>query len=127
MTPNYADAAANERTYLAWVRTGIAVVALGFVIERFNLFLLALAAESGTGTGLPQLRRLASPAGRYGGAALVCAGVLIIILATIRFRQKSLLLAGGTGRFARMAAGTLAALTVLILAVAAFSAYLAIS
>ena len=28
----------NERTFLAWVRTGIAVIAFGFVIEKFNLF-----------------------------------------------------------------------------------------
>ena len=39
----FTDHAANERTYLAWVRTGIAVIAFGFVIERFNLFLLAVA------------------------------------------------------------------------------------
>ena len=38
MIPGYSDHAANERTFLAWVRTGIAVIAFGFVIEKFNLF-----------------------------------------------------------------------------------------
>ncbi|MFZ3180231.1 MAG: DUF202 domain-containing protein, partial [Methylocystis silviterrae] len=43
MIRDYTNIAANERTFLAWVRTGIAVIALGFVIERFNLFLLTIA------------------------------------------------------------------------------------
>jgi len=30
---------ANERTFLAWVRTGIALVGFGFVIAKFTLFL----------------------------------------------------------------------------------------
>ena len=42
MIQGYADHAANERTFLAWVRTGVAVIAFGFVIEKFNLFLLSL-------------------------------------------------------------------------------------
>ena len=42
MIQGYSDHAANERIFLAWVRTGIAVIAFGFVIERFNLFLLSL-------------------------------------------------------------------------------------
>src|SRR5512139_863959 len=88
MIPDYANMAANERTFLAWVRTGVAVVALGFVIERFNLFLLTLAAEAGD-PQRTQLHRLASPAGRYGGLALVCAGVALIVVATIRFLQTA--------------------------------------
>ena len=47
MIRDYANIAANERTFLAWVRTGVAVIALGFVIERFNLFLL----DDGDGGG----------------------------------------------------------------------------
>ncbi|HEX7199053.1 MAG TPA: DUF202 domain-containing protein [Dongiaceae bacterium] len=44
MISGYTDHAANERTFLAWIRTGVAVIAFGFVIEKFNLFLLTLAA-----------------------------------------------------------------------------------
>ena len=43
MIRGYSDHAANERTFLAWVRTGIAVIAFGFVIEKFNLFVLRMA------------------------------------------------------------------------------------
>jgi putative membrane protein len=38
MIERYSDHAANERTFLAWVRTGIATIAFGFVVEKFNLF-----------------------------------------------------------------------------------------
>ena len=34
---------AAERTLLAWVRTGLTVIALGFVVARFGLFLSLLA------------------------------------------------------------------------------------
>lgn len=33
-----ADVLANERTYLAYVRTALAFIAFGFVIARFSLF-----------------------------------------------------------------------------------------
>lgn len=39
MIKNFSDHAANERTFLAWVRTGVAVIAFGFLVERFDLFL----------------------------------------------------------------------------------------
>ena len=34
-----AEILANERTFLAWVRTSIAVMSLGFVIARFSLWM----------------------------------------------------------------------------------------
>ena len=39
MIRRYSDHAANERTFLAWVRTAIAVMGFGFLIERFDLFI----------------------------------------------------------------------------------------
>jgi len=39
---SFTDHSSNERTFLAWLRTGIAVVAFGFVVEKFNLFITAL-------------------------------------------------------------------------------------
>lgn len=39
MIERYGDHAANERTFLAWVRTAIAVMAFGFLVEKFDLFL----------------------------------------------------------------------------------------
>ena len=66
---------AAERTLLAWVRTGLGVMALGFVVERFGLFLGILGAQAG-------LR----PSGHSTlvstliGVALAFAGALVIAL-----------------------------------------------
>ena len=37
MIKRYTDHSANERTYLAWIRTSIAIMAFGFLIEKFDL------------------------------------------------------------------------------------------
>ena len=36
---------AAERTFLAWVRSGLAMIALGFVVARFGLFLTVISAS----------------------------------------------------------------------------------
>lgn len=36
---------AAERTLLAWVRTGIAIIGLGFVVSKFGLFIRLLASQ----------------------------------------------------------------------------------
>lgn len=43
MIPRYTDHAANERTFLAWVRTALAIVAFGCVLAKFDLFLRLVA------------------------------------------------------------------------------------
>jgi putative membrane protein len=92
MIRGYSDHAANERTFLAWVRTGIAVIAFGFVIEKFNLFLSTIA--GGTVEGAPhRVHELASrPLGRYEGLAFMFGGVAIVVLATLRFVRTTRLL-----------------------------------
>ena len=40
---------ASERTLLAWLRTGIAIVGLGFLVSRFGLFVRLLSARTGSG------------------------------------------------------------------------------
>ena len=35
MIEKFSDHAANERTFLAWVRTAITVMAFGFLVEKF--------------------------------------------------------------------------------------------
>jgi putative membrane protein len=46
MIRGYSDHAANERTFLAWLRTSIAVIAFGFVVEKLNLFALTMSSAS---------------------------------------------------------------------------------
>jgi inner membrane protein YidH len=78
---NFRDHSANERTFLAWIRTAIAIMAFGFLVERFDIFLESVA---------PSLSgRVLSPLGhRFGniaGLALIVAGTAIVALAMIRF------------------------------------------
>lgn len=85
MIKGYSDHAANERTFLAWVRTSITVMAFGFVVEKFDLFLkIAAASVTRKSFHLPS-SRYASEA----GLALIVVGLAMIILATIRFLQTA--------------------------------------
>jgi putative membrane protein len=90
MIEKYSDHAANERTFLAWVRTGIATIAFGFVVEKFNLFVrtIAEANASDAATRL-RLERLSSAFSHYDRLALIAIGMAIIILALFRFVRTS--------------------------------------
>jgi putative membrane protein len=83
MIPRYSDHAANERTFLAWVRTAIAIMAFGFVVAKFNLF-LHIAAESLGGQGHP-ISLPGTGFGNVAGIALILAGTAIIAIAAVRF------------------------------------------
>jgi putative membrane protein len=61
----------SDSTFLAWVRTGVAVAAFGFVIEKFNLFFFAMAGiKTMDVRHSATLERLLSPLGRYDGLAI---------------------------------------------------------
>jgi putative membrane protein len=81
MIRNFSDHSANERTFLAWVRTAIAVMAFGFLVERFDLF-LEIAAPSLTGR---TLWLKGSRLGNEAGLALIILGASIIAIAGGRF------------------------------------------
>ena len=125
MIHGYSDHAANERTFLAWVRTGIAVTAFGFVIEKFNLFLTAIAA--GTPDSAPhRVRELASrPLGRYEGLAFMFGGVAIVVLATTRFVRTTRLLDDTDTHCASSVRAELVLSAMLIILAAIYSIYLA--
>jgi len=86
MIDRYRDHAANERTYLAWVRTGITVMVLGFIVEKFELFLATL-----QGLLADKVHAVATAKGpELVSMALVSFGVLIIAAGAVRFfRVKS--------------------------------------
>lgn len=116
MINRYRDHAANERTYLAWVRTGITVMVLGFIVEKFELFLASLQVLLAD-----KARILAHAKGpEMVSMALVSFGVLVIVVGAVRFfRVKTQLdSSGGIGY-----RGTLPAL-VLTLVLVAFGIYL---
>lgn len=70
---------ANERTLLAWVRTAITFMALGFVVARFGLFLKQIALE--THAPPPSETALSG----FIGIVLVVFGTLATILSAVRF------------------------------------------
>jgi putative membrane protein len=88
MIKNYSDHAANERTFLAWLRTGLATAGFGFLIEKFNLFIGMLAQQSVTRPVPPSwLERIFTPFGRYDGIGLIVIGVAVIVLGGVRFMR----------------------------------------
>jgi putative membrane protein len=86
MIRNYSDHAANERTFLAWVRTAIAVMAFGFVVERFGLFLqTATAMAGGSHAAARATPHFSGPA----GLALIALGLAMVAVATWRFVKSA--------------------------------------
>jgi len=65
---------AAERTLLAWIRTGLAMMGFGFVVARFGMFLRELLA-------VERQRPHAAGLSLWMGAALVLMGVLVNVLA----------------------------------------------
>ena len=68
------DALAAERTLLAWIRTGLALMGFGFVVARFGLYVQQLL--------LAQHVSALQPSGMslWFGTALIAAGVLVNLL-----------------------------------------------
>lgn len=90
MIRNFSDHAANERTFLAWTRTGLAVIAFGFVIEKFNVLVETVANTASPAAAQKLLiQRLAGPLGRFDGIALILVGIALIIIAGIRYARTA--------------------------------------
>lgn len=73
------DLLAAERTLLAWIRTGIALMGFGFVVARFGLFLRELAHVGGQVVA----QRLDSA---FIGTIVTGAGVAVNVWASLRHR-----------------------------------------
>jgi len=86
MIERYSDHAANERTFLAWVRTAIAIMAFGFLVQKFDLF-LRIASASLTARSLPERSQIV---GDIAGLLLIVLGGAMMVLAAVRFRKTTL-------------------------------------
>jgi len=74
------DHLANERTFLAWVRTSVAIVVFGFAIGRFAIAMRQLAAFQGhvsKTTGLSV----------WMGMSSIVAGVVMVVAGLLRYRK----------------------------------------
>ena len=84
MIGHFSDHAANERTFLAWVRTAIAVMAFGFLVAKFDLF-LKIAARSPAAADRQTVSLPRADFGGAVGAVLIIAGTVMVALAAVRF------------------------------------------
>ena len=79
---------ANERTFLAWIRTSIGIMAFGFVVERFALFMKQVTYFLGKTEPLMVKPPVASPGySSILGVFLVALGALMGLLAFIRYKR----------------------------------------
>src|SRR5580658_6068308 len=73
MSGGPSDYLAAERTFLAWIRTGLALMGFGFVVARFGLFLRMLQ------IGQPTLPRQSYGLSFWLGTTLIIVGVVVNI------------------------------------------------
>jgi putative membrane protein len=76
------DHLANERTFLAWVRTSIAIMAFGFVVAKFSLFVKQFTTMLGT-----EYQHQQRGFSAMLGIILVVAGMITCILAFFSFKK----------------------------------------
>lgn len=77
---------ANERTFLAWIRTSIGIMAFGFVVEKFALFTKQMALLMGQ----QNIAHVAIPSHGYSavlGISLVALGTVMGALSFVRYRK----------------------------------------
>jgi putative membrane protein len=82
MIERYSDHAANERTFLAWVRTAIAIMAFGFLVQKLDLF-LRIANQS------LDARSTSAGSQIVGNIAGLLLGGVVMAFAAIRFRKTT--------------------------------------
>ncbi|MFI5305609.1 MAG: YidH family protein [Nitrospiria bacterium] len=70
---------AAERTFLAWIRTGLSLMGFGFVVARFGLFLNELQAIQ------PNLSQKSYSFSTWIGTSLVVLGVFVNLFSGLRY------------------------------------------
>jgi putative membrane protein len=83
---------AAERTFLAWIRTGLALMGIGFAVSRFGLFLRQI---TGADSHLPASSHTTGVS-LWSGVALVIIGVVVTVAAALRHIQLIHQLSAGT-------------------------------
>lgn len=77
---------ANERTFLAWIRTSIGIMAFGFVLEKFSLFIKQMTFIMGQSTS----DKITIPNHGYSaifGISLIILGTLMAALSYGRYKK----------------------------------------
>ena len=79
---NTSDHLANERTFLAWIRTSIGIMAFGFVVMKFSLFVKQLSLI----VGKPHVIQSKGYSSVI-GILLVAVGAITTLLAFMRYKR----------------------------------------
>jgi uncharacterized protein (DUF302 family)/uncharacterized membrane protein YidH (DUF202 family) len=111
------DYLAAERTVLAWIRTGIALMGLGFVLARFGLFLQEFNHIE------PNFQVRSYGTSLWMGIALILMGVSVCLLSMFRHLRMLKQLEAGESLYLhppRLVIGVAAALVILGLAMAGY-------
>jgi putative membrane protein len=109
---------AAERTLLAWLRTGLGLMGVGFAVARFGLFLRELQASQPHAT-VPK-----TGLSLWSGVALVALGVIVNIGAVVRHIQTVKQLGAGTWQPGKVSAQAVALAVVLAAIGLAMAIYL---
>ena len=99
---NPADYLAAERTFLAWIRTGLALMGFGFVVARFGLFLQQVRIVE------PGLQAHSYGLSIWFGTVLIAAGVIVDIFAAWHHLRLVRQLNHGETEFTRPSTGAIA-------------------
>lgn len=101
---------AAERTFLAWIRSGLALMGVGFAIARFALFLREMRGNAQTGLSV------------YAGVAVVILGVVVLLVAIVQHVRVVHDLEAGTWKpgVSRIAVAMAALLAVIGAAIAGY-------
>ena len=95
------DHLANERTFLAWIRTSIAVITLGVAINRFSLFLVEIHQV------VPEVRQITNRHVEKLGIGLVVLGIAMLCGAIWHYLHVGRMIESGSYRPAnRLVVGT---------------------
>lgn len=84
--PSCSDHMANERTFLAWIRTVIGIMAFGFVVEKFAFFIRKFSYFVDR-TLPPEAHHSHLEFSSIFGIVLVAMGGLMGVLAFIRYKK----------------------------------------
>jgi putative membrane protein len=114
------DHLANERTFLAWVRTGVAGVVFGFAIGRFAIAVRQWMAIQGKGHAMPS-----TGVSVWFGTAAIIGGVLVCLTGLLRYRRTREQIESGNFQAAGSVVDLVGIVTALFgLALAAYLVYI---
>ena len=74
---------ANERTLLAWIRTSIGIIAFGFVVVKFSLFIKQISLLLGENSHHPPQQGYSSVI----GILLVAVGAMVLLFSYLKYKQ----------------------------------------